>query len=221
MKGSVLEFFLGDKSAEKRFELKRHIDSCPECRPLFAAAEEMWAEGAAILKSLEGADWGSLDRRSLSRRAEAELRTLKARRKSARRTFLVGWRIPAAVAMACALLAVIAVLFLRTPQAAVGERSADEWQVLLVTPRGETAPVDLIFEWSALSGARSYFLEIFDRWLNPVYRSASLIRRKFTLPADVSQRLERSVSYFWKVTAVLEGRQTIESEFEKFSLKRN
>jgi hypothetical protein len=220
-RAAVIELFLGEKSVEEKSRLLSHIMTCAECLPLLAAAQELSTQGDAILKKLQGTDWEKLDVRSLRQRARAEIQSLRARRKARKRSILPKLRIPAIAATACALLLISVLLLVRAPRTDDRERSPGQWQVLLLEPRGETKLGSLVFEWTLLKEAQSYTLEIFDKLLNPVYQSAPLTRKSFTLPDNVSCDLVSGQVYFWKISAHLEDNQTFESEFGKFRIKKN
>jgi hypothetical protein len=61
------------------------------------------------------------------------------------------------------------------------------------------------FRWGALRGAESYAVAVFDSRLNKVARSGPLSANEWT-PA---QPLRRGETYFWQVTAVLEGKEVV------------
>jgi hypothetical protein len=220
-KDAIIRFFEGRGSEKNRSEILSHVLACPECLAVFEAAEEIRSGSEAILRALDGADLGSPKARGrLRRQAADELRALRQKRRSGRRTAIRWAGIPAAGAALALLCALILVPRLSTPARDDVERNASPLELRLLQPRGGTGSLPLTFRWAPAPEARSYRLEIYDRTLEPVFRSGELGAEELTLAANTSLSLRAGETYFWKVAAFLKDDRTIESEFSKFVLQR-
>lgn len=76
----------------------------------------------------------------------------------------------------------------------------------VISPVGTVVESDRpLFRWSALHGADSYSVVIFDYQFNRVVQSASLSTTQWTPPLA----LRRGATYFWQVTAVADGKEIL------------
>jgi len=96
------------------------------------------------------------------------------------------------------------------------ERNAPATEIALVQPRGTIGRDGLTFKWTSGPDVRSCRLEIYDRSLEPVYRSGPLDANAYSLPAGALAGIRKDEVYFWKVVATLKDEQPVESEFAKF-----
>ena len=100
------------------------------------------------------------------------------------------------------------------------ERQAAPAEIRLLQPRGSVAAAPRDFRWARQEDVESCRLEVYDQNLDLVYRSAALAAGAVSLPEEALAKLQAGRTYFWKVTATLKDRQTIESEFAKFVFQK-
>jgi hypothetical protein len=99
--------------------------------------------------------------------------------------------------------------------------------------RGPTANIHLIlpaekavsfaelrFVWDVLPKAKHYVIEAFDASLDLVWRSEPITGHEFNPPREVSRKFSPNETYFWMVTAVLEGGNKIKSRMSEFSIRK-
>jgi hypothetical protein len=101
-------------------------------------------------------------------------------------------------------------------------RGAARSPIRLVSPKqGASHPInEITFKWKAVPGARHYYVEVFDKSLATVWRSGSLTGTAIELPADAGAVLPAGGTYFWRITAVLEGGEEIPSRLAEFSIRK-
>lgn len=79
---------------------------------------------------------------------------------------------------------------------------------------------ELKFVWDVLPKAKHYVIEAFDASLDLVWRSEPITGHEFNPPREVSQKFSPNETYFWMVTAVLEGGNKIKSRMNEFSIRK-
>ncbi|MEW5901003.1 MAG: hypothetical protein AB1715_06025 [Acidobacteriota bacterium] len=204
---------------EKQFKLLDHVFSCSCCRVEFLALKEVWVESRELAAALGelAADEGTKER--LKDLASREIQRLK---EASGKRYPAFWRrtIRPAVAMAGALLLLVAVIFLlRGPRETALERTSLPWRMDLIEPKGEVAGAELAFRWTSPTGVQSYRLEIFDRGLERIYESDLLAAPIHILPEKGRLHLRPGEVYFWKIVALFDGDQSLESDFAKFVIR--
>jgi hypothetical protein len=209
----------GEAGPASRRGLHDHIAACPDCRAVFEAVREIQFQAGTILQGLDGLDLGSAEaRRRFRTQARREIRLLRGRgrRRVDRRWFAI----PAVgVALALAAAFFVAPALLQKRPGTV-ERDVAPSEVDLLRPRGTVPGAAVNFQWTVGPEARSRRLEIYDRALEPVYRSAPLTEDRLSLPASALSSLRRGDVYFWKVVVTLKNDQLVESEFAAFALQK-
>lgn len=91
----------------------------------------------------------------------------------------------------------------------------------LISPADKVVPgAELRFVWEGLPNAKYYIIEALDASLDLVWRSESMTANEFNPPGDVIQKFRPDESYFWTVTAILEGGNKIKSNMNRFSIKK-
>ncbi|MEN6310007.1 MAG: hypothetical protein ABFD80_00545 [Acidobacteriota bacterium] len=215
----LIAFFEAPPDA-KNMEILDHILSCPDCRTVFSAIDQVRSQGEEIIRRLEGVEFSAEARARLERRAREEVRLIRARRRQAHPRSLRWLRIPAAGA-ALALLAVVVVLnHPWTRRGVETERLAGPAEIQLLQPRGNVLAAPAAFRWTRNEDVESCHLEIFDQNLDLLYRSPALDSGDEPLPEEARSRLQAGRIYFWKISATLKDHQTVESEFAKFVLQK-
>ncbi len=220
-KDEIIRFFEDTAAEGDGGRLLDHARSCPECRTVFEAAQEIRSQSRGILGDLDGVDLRSrAARRRLREEARREILRLRRNRRP-KRLDAFRWVGVPAVGAALALLAIFVVVpNIGTHRTNSLERNGWPFEIGLLRPRG-TIPVSaLTFEWTRRPEARSYRLEIYDRTLEPVYQSGPLEADAFSLPGDAAALIRRDEVYFWKIVAALNDSRTIQSEFAKFILQK-
>jgi hypothetical protein len=220
-KDAFVRFFEETAVEGDRERLLDHVRSCPECRTVFEAGGEIRSQGWEILSGLDGLDLRSREtRRRLREEARREILRLRRGRRPDRRKSFRWIGIPA-VGAALVLLAVFVVVpNIGTHRTSALERNASPLEIGLLRPRGTVPASALTFQWTRRPEALSYRLEIYDRTLEPVYRSGPLDADAFSLPGDAAALIRTNEVYFWKIVAAFEDSRTIQSEFAKFILQK-
>jgi hypothetical protein len=91
----------------------------------------------------------------------------------------------------------------------------------LVSPADKVVPgAELKFVWEGLPNAKFYIIEAFDASLDLVWRSESMTANEFSPPHEILQKFRPDETYFWTVTAILEGGSKIKSNMNEFSIKK-
>jgi hypothetical protein len=92
-------------------------------------------------------------------------------------------------------------------------------EVRLVSPKpgAALAITDIEFRWAAVPKAAGYRVELFDKSLARLWRSASLSDVRMLLPAEARGVLSEGQTYFWRVTASLEDGREIPSKLAEFA----
>ncbi len=219
-KDEIIRFFEETAAEGDGGSFPDHTRSCPECRAVFEAVREIRSQSPGILGGFEGLDLGSREARSrLREEARREILRLRRDRRPKRLNAFRWLGIPAAGA-AMALLAIFVVVpNIGTHRTNALERNGSPLEIGLLRPRGAVPASALTFAWTRQPEARSYRLEIYDRTLEPVYRSGPLDGDAFSLPGDAAALIRRNEVYFWKIVADFKDGPAIQSEFAKFILQ--
>lgn len=219
-KDEIIRFFEETAARGDGGQLPDHARACPECRAIFEAVREIRSQSGEILSGLDGLDLGSREaRRRLREEARREILRLRRDRRP-KRPNAFRWFGVSAAGAALALLAILVIVpNIGTRRTNALERNASPLEIGLLRPRGTVPASALTFEWTRRPEARSYRLEIYDRALEPVYRSGPLNGDVFSLPGDASALIRRNEVYFWKIVAAFDDSRTIQSEFAKFTLQ--
>jgi hypothetical protein len=219
-KDEIIRFFEDTAGEGDGGAFHDHARSCPECRVVFEAVREIRSQSPGILGGLEGLDLRSREaRRRLREEARREILGLRRSRRPKRLNAFGRFGIPA-VGAAVALLAIFVIVpNIGTHRTNALERNGSPLEIGLLRPRGAVPASALTFAWTRQPEALSYRLEIYDRTLEPVYRSGPLDGSAFALPGDAAALIRRNEVYFWKVVADFKDSPTIQSEFAKFILQ--
>jgi hypothetical protein len=100
------------------------------------------------------------------------------------------------------------------------ERSAGT-NLTLLNPRDDqslTGPP--VFRWQGRYTSDYYVLELFDDALLPIWTSDKVRELQIPIPPEVFATLLTGRSYFWMVTAFLQGTKTEESRLRRFIIHR-
>ncbi len=100
-------------------------------------------------------------------------------------------------------------------------RGAAGVEVRLLSPKpGATlASSDIEFRWEAVAGATAYRVDLFDRSLAKLWRSADLEDARLMLPAEAKALVREGESYFWRVTATLDNGREVPSKLAEFTVR--
>jgi hypothetical protein len=211
--------FLEETNLDEKSSLLRDILDCPECRTAFGAVRDVWKKSEEILKPLE--QYGPLPADILPRLnalAAEEVKKLRSRGRTGKRSaFGLRYVLGGGAAV---LLVLVTVIFLRPRFSGEGlqERSSNGRGFAVLEPWDLARERPLIFRWKSLAQIDHYELEILDSELATVFRQGGIAASSFPLPQEAYDRLGKSRTYFWKVTATLRSGESIESEFGKFTL---
>ena len=174
-------------------------------------------EEGALLKDIDGLTFTPEVNRRLRAEAARVFTGARTRRSFFRPAPGRAWS--AAVFAAIAITGIAAlVMIVRRPEPIEAVREGLPGAFEALSPRGKVASGALEFRWTPVRGAKRYRLEIFDRELAAISRRDGVISERHRLSAEERQALEPGRSYFWKVTAELEGGDLLSSEFAKFTV---
>lgn len=211
--------FLDETSEEEKSELLDHIFSCSKCFNEFIYLKEIWFKGGQILIGKEEQNLSKEDALRLKKLATREISAIKSQGHSRHGLIIHPKRLVAAAGMMIVILSVaLFIQFGRQNRSGV-ERRINETTFSVIAPWGKTSKPVLKFRWEPQYGARNYTLEILDITLDSIFKQEGIETTEYVLPERIYNRLLKRKTYFWKVTAVLENRQEIESEFAKFIIE--
>ena len=91
---------------------------------------------------------------------------------------------------------------------------------LILPAEKAVSSAELRFVWDVLPKAKHYVIEAFDASLDLVWRSVPITGHEFNPPREVSRKFSPNETYFWMVTAVLEGGNKIKSRMSEFSIRK-
>jgi hypothetical protein len=220
-RGAFIRFFEGRAPERKGRKLLAHLLFCPECLAVFRAAEDIRSRSPEALRGLEGLEaHGDEARSRLQSLARREIILLRKSRRTKKPSALRWLGVPAAGTAAALFILLVIIPNVTTRRMSGLERTASPREIGLLRPKGTVPGPGLIFEWTPRPGVLSYRLEILDRGLEPVYQSGPLSSGPYALPAGAAALIRDSEVYFWKIVAVKEDNQAIESEFARFTLQR-
>ena len=100
------------------------------------------------------------------------------------------------------------------------ERSAKTGLTLLDPKVDQSLSGPLVFRWQGRSVSDYYILELFDDALLPIWTSDRVREHHIPIPPEVYATLQPGRSYFWMVTAFLQGTKTEESRLRRFIIHR-
>lgn len=100
------------------------------------------------------------------------------------------------------------------------ERSAEAGLTLLDPKADQSVSGPLVFRWRGRSASDYYILELFDDALLPIWTSDRVPEFQTALPPEIRATLRPGRSYFWMVTAYLQGAKTEESQLGRFIIHR-
>lgn len=212
----LLDVFGDSLSEEDRGLLLDRIFRDPERITEFSALADLNLQDRSIRDDLQDLCFSPGDVEKLRRAADKAIGSGRSRKPARLRA--VSLLRPAAV-IAAGLVITLVIVQVRRPSP-IGDtaRTGRIASFAAMEPSGEIDIKNIKFAWSYVRGAKHYRLDILDFELKPVF-SRGLIESEFFAPADSDvSRLEPGKIYFWKVTAVLEGGETIQSDFQKFRI---
>jgi hypothetical protein len=198
---------MGKMSRKRSAEVAGHAASCAACA---AALKEI----LALSKETE--------------RVAAEIAAYHGRRASARsgsgteRAFSL-WPVSRPAFALVAAILVVASLIVSIPRLLdrSATRGAPETGIVLLSPlKGEPARDPLDFRWQGLAGADHYTVEVFDSTFRLLWRSGQVNGTEISLQAGGVPRFIAGEAYYWKVTAVANGRPEVQSKLAEFSVRR-
>lgn len=198
---------LADVPGKERAEIVGHAANCAACaaalKDLLAVSAETDRVAAEIIHSAGRGEAGE---------------------SGGAKTFW-GWLTRNLAAAVMAGLVVIAVItfsvFKLQDRSGTRGGGGSEARILLVSPVGGSLSGDgLEFRWESLTGADHYTVELFDKALKLVWRSAPVPGTEIRLANGVGKDLIVGEMYYWIVTAVTTDRTEIKSRLAEFSVKK-
>lgn len=211
--------FLDETSEEEKSELLDHIFSCSKCFNEFIHLKEIWFKGGQILIGREEQNLSKEDVLRLRKLAAQEVSAIESRRSSRRGLVLLPKRLVAVAGTMLIILSVALFIQFGRQNRSGLERRINETTFSVIAPWGKISEPVLKFRWEPQYRAKFYTLEILDITLDSFFKQEGIETTEYVLPERIYNRLMKGKTYFWKVTAVLENRQEIESEFAKFNIE--
>jgi len=199
----LLSFYQGKLSKRKAKKIIDHLLSCPGC-----------LEELELIRSIKGSEDFLIK----------EISKLTENKKESHSSLLKKiWLLkpfPAMIGMSLALLLVIVVLI--NPFKTKTYRGYEEFITNLPHPEYNISPLPtLIFKWPEVEKAQSYYFELFDETLYPIWRTGPLTTNRLTLPSEILSKIESKKRYFWVVTALLPDGTRVESPLTPFELNKH
>jgi hypothetical protein len=108
----------------------------------------------------------------------------------------------------------------RQKELSIIERSAETGLTLLDPKVDQSLSRPFVFRWQGRYVSDYYILELFDDALLPIWTSDKIQELQIPIPPEVYVTLRPGRSYFWMVTALLQGAKTEESHLRRFIIQR-
>lgn len=203
----LVRLFEQGASRKARATMMEHVANCADC--------------ARILKSVIRLS-GEVDRLTGTPETVQSCPPEPLQKKGARPRPPLGRRTAVLALAALAGLTIITVSVIKLSERPV-VRGIRGLEIKLISPKkgASLAADDIKFVWEAVPKASRYFVELFGRSLEKVWRSGPLSAPMADLPADVRSTVQEGETYFWRVTAVLEDGQEIVSKLAEFSIRKS
>ena len=77
---------------------------------------------------------------------------------------------------------------------------------------------ELIFQWEDIPDSDYYTVEVYDDFLNLVWRSERILENKDIPSVELKELLKQETTYWWMVTSFLKNGKQVESHLAKFNL---
>ena len=118
-------------------------------------------------------------------------------------------------------LAFVVSSFFTKPLSYKKYRSLNIAQLIQLTPlKKEYLITDLRFNWEKIPNTIHYSIEIFDSTLYPIWKREKILLNQIDTLQELIKELDEGQTYFWMVTAFLSNGDKIESQLEKFTIKK-
>lgn len=216
---TLIKAFSNELSTEEKIKILDHIAICPDCSLEFNILKEVWAQRKKSINKLDEIELNTEDINHLKKVAKGEIKKIRSLQKQEKRPVFHNKRILAVASGAALVIAIaISVLIIKGPLEMGVERTSPDLEIKLIEPRDQVSKTPLTFIWNPVKRASHYYLEILDRGLETAYLSDLIENDRFTLPDHIFRTLKRNETYFWKITAIIEGNDKIESDFGRFQI---
>lgn len=196
---TLLAFYQGKLSKRKTKKISNHLIHCSGC-----------LEELDLIRSIKREENFLIDK----------ILEIKGNPKE-KSSFALKWAlkpVPALLIFSTALIIILIMIF--NPFNKEIYRGGENFIASLPSPKYLTAPKPtLIFKWPELENAQSYYFEIFDETLFPLWRAGPLTTNRIIIPSEILQKIEANQRYFWVVSAQLKDGTRIESPLTPFKLK--
>jgi predicted anti-sigma-YlaC factor YlaD len=197
----LLKLLRGRHSEKEKIRVVDHLSHCSHCAEEFEFLLDALRSEKSLIQDVE---------RWLGTKEEAPQRRLFIRRLS--------W----GLASLLAGVAVIGLVIWRFVFFSVPDRFRTNTPatVDLVRPLDQQAGLSsLVFQWKVVSEAEYYVVEVYDAALAPLWKSGALTQSRAVPSEELKEKLVPGHSYFWMVTAILPGRDKVQSPLKEFALK--
>ncbi len=202
-KERLLGCILLETPQKERDEIVSHVADCSACAAVLKVALEVAAETDKFAASA-----ARLTRAHAGECAKREGLLARLVRKPA-----------LAVAAGLMVLAVISLSVLRLADHS-GTRGGTTAGIVLVSPvKSMPAGTGIVFKWQPVPNAGQCIVEIFDEAFQLVWRSGPVSGDEVQPPSETMHRLAPGRAYYWRVTAVAEGRPDVKSKLAEFSVR--
>lgn len=205
---TLLDFSRSKLSKKERSKITGHIARCNSCSREFKIIHGILGEEKVLNQTIA---------------EQLELKNIKSRKKENSKIWELFSlnRITVLVFAASLLIAVIAAVFFLKFPTKPEYRDGQLNRINLIHPGEGTHLLSrLSFDWTEVTAAAYYVLEIFNGELYPTWKSGKLIQDEFIPPPELIEHFESNNTYFWMVTAYLESGDRIESRLQSFTVKK-
>lgn len=195
----LLAFYQGKLSKRKTKKVTNHLMNCSSC-----------LMELDLIRSIKGEENFLINEMLKIKGAPKEKSSLSLR-----------WILkpfPALVTLSTALIIVLLIII--NPFKKEIYRGGENIISSLPSPEYLSVPEPtLIFKWPKPENAQSYYFEIFDETLYPLWRTGPLTTNRIILPSEILQKIKPNKRYFWVVSVILKNGTRIESPLTSFELK--
>ena len=93
-------------------------------------------------------------------------------------------------------------------------------KIILLEPVNQIRfPSPSLFRWHDAEASDYYILEIFDKALNPFWKSPKILGMQFVAPPALFEQMNKNMAYYWMITSFRNDEKHDESSLQKFLLK--
>jgi hypothetical protein len=191
----LLQFFREKKSEKERTRIIDHVTSCSSCAQEFEF----------ILKAIRY-------EKDMNKVAQNILEAKKEKVSLQR----LSWKFaPLAIGFSV-LFIILSLWIIPNRYLNLEYRDSSLSQIGLFSPQKKNVPKSLLFfQWEDVENSEYYTFELYDETLYQIWISNKIFDNSYSIPSELSMRLDTNKSYFWMVTAFFPNGRKIESQLKE------